>query len=150
MYRINRDINSKQVRINGKVYTLEEGIELAGDLDLVLINDKVSPPICKIVNYEKFLYEEKKKKQPKKSLLKEIKFSSEIAENDILHKIEQAKKLIKEGHKIKLSLVFQSRESIERGEKTINKFKQLLKNHTKIEKDISFENKKMFVILCKK
>lgn len=121
--RTNNQIRIPQIRVvladgsNGGVMATRDALKLAQDqgLDLVEINPKAVPPVCKIMDYGKFKYEEKKKIQAAKKKqvmqeLKELTFRPNTDENDLSHKVEQAKGFLSEGHKVKFTIRFRGRE----------------------------------------
>jgi translation initiation factor IF-3 len=121
--RINFQIKVPQVRAiheDGSLIGIlptYEALKLAQDkgLDLVEINPKASPPVCKICNYGKFKYEEKKKmseakKNQKVQELKELTFRPNTDLNDLNHKLKSAKEFLNEGHKVKFTIRFRGRE----------------------------------------
>ena len=134
-YRINDEIDFYgQVRVvgenaNNEVMSIDKARKLAEslDLDLVEINSRVTPPIMKVCNYEKMVYELKKtlkKNRQQAKPPKEIQLSDNIAENDLKTKENQARKFIEDGFKVKVILIMKGRELSRRMEnkKTIFKF----------------------------
>lgn len=119
---INNQIRAKEVRVVGNgentIMPKEEAIKKAKEqnLDLVEINRNSSPSVCKIIDYKKFIFEQKKKKKEieKKSVkqeLKEIRFSSpNIEQNDIDYRLDQAKKFLKKKNKVKFTVQFKGRQ----------------------------------------
>jgi translation initiation factor IF-3 len=121
--RINNFIKVPQVRVIGVdgtslgIMQTHVALKLAleQNLDLVEINPKSQPPVCKIVDYGKFKYEEKKRqaemrKNQKTQEMKEITFRPNTDENDLTHKLESAKQFIADGHKVKFTIRFRGRE----------------------------------------
>lgn len=112
---INREIRATEVRVAevGVMY-LNDALKSAEDqgLDLVLISPSANPPVCRIMNYEKFIYEQikKDKHKPKTPELKEVKFSRTIGEHDISYRVKQIIDFLQKGHKVKLSMKFGNRE----------------------------------------
>jgi translation initiation factor IF-3 len=111
---INDEIRVNQVRLaeDGRVISLLEAKTLAESqgLDLVLINEHSQPPIVKIMNYDKFLYEAGKKPKNKSLELKEIKIGPNTSENDLGYRIKQINEFLNKGHKVKISMKFKGRE----------------------------------------
>lgn len=120
-YKINSNIREYEVRLvdlpdsyeNG-VYKIDVALGMAEELnaDLILISDKVKPVICKIMEYSKFKYEKKKKEKDlkkKTSVLKELKFSPDIAENDLIIKSKKAIEFLSEGNKVRVTIQFKGR-----------------------------------------
>lgn len=123
--RINKYIKAPQVRVvlsdgsNAGIMNTYQALKMAQEqgLDLVEINPKGQPPVCKIMDYGKFKYEEKKKAQAAKknqqiSELKELTFRPNTDENDLKHKLVQAKTFLADGHKVKFGMYFRGREIV--------------------------------------
>lgn len=137
-HRINDQIRYPQIRIVGegvesKVCTVAEAIKIAEGLvvDVVEINSKVSPPVCKLIRYDKFLYEEKKKiKEIEKKNrenrvdVKEIRFSPNTDTHDVDFKLKHAMKFLTDGDKVKAVIKFSGRELAfkDRGQKLLLEF----------------------------
>ncbi|MGX7592136.1 translation initiation factor IF-3 [Candidatus Karelsulcia muelleri] len=161
-YKINSEIRSKVVRLVGKnikpkVYPLKQALKIAKDLylDLVEINPKVTPTICKAMNFSKFLYNLKKRKKKYKQnviLTKEIRLTSQTNIHDLSVKIEKAKKILTSNKKVKFSIFFKVRSIFYKylGEKMLLKCIELLSNITKVEIQPRMEEKKMFIVLIPK
>ena len=145
-YRINDEIYGfPNVRVTGDngptgVFPLGEAKRMARDmeLDLVLINSSTTPPIVRICNYEKMVYEMKrnaKKNKPTPPQLKEIQLSVNISSNDLATKIKQARKFLEHGDKVKVVLTMRSRELDRREEskRCILEFIVALEDVSKIE-----------------
>lgn len=143
-HRINRNIRGlENVRLVGDnlevgVYDIREAMSLATEmeLDLVEISPKADPPVCKIIDYTKFLYNQKKiekdmKKNTKQIQTKEIKFGPNTESNDINYRSEQAIKFLGQGNKIKATVFFKGRQIAfkDRGEKLLLEFIQSLSDH---------------------
>jgi translation initiation factor IF-3 len=110
---INGEIRFPQVRVTDEgIMSIQEANQLAisKDMDLVLINDKADIPICRILNYEKFIYEQNKKGKPKTLDIKEIKLSYNISQNDIDYRLKNTIEFLTKGHRIKISMRFKGRE----------------------------------------
>jgi translation initiation factor IF-3 len=111
---INNEIRAIQVRLaeDGRILSLSDAKNLAESqsLDLVLINEHSQPPIVKIMNYEKFVYEAGKKPKNKSLELKEIKIGPNTSENDLGYRIKQINEFLEKGHKVKISMRFKGRE----------------------------------------
>lgn len=120
-HKINSDIREREVRLvdlpegyeNG-VYKIDVALQMAEGLesDLILISDKTNPVICKIMDYSKFKYEKKKKEKDlkkKTSVLKELKFSPDIADNDLSIKAKKAIEFLSEGNKVRVTIQFKGR-----------------------------------------
>ena len=119
------------------------------DMDLVLINPNAQPPVCKIMNYEKFLYEQSKKDKPKVLELKEIKVGPNTSENDLTYRIKQISEFLGKGHKVKISMQFKGREMIHvtKGETLILKLLVDLEEYGVAEAMPKLEGKRMFVTI---
>ncbi|GAA8214434.1 translation initiation factor IF-3 [Helicobacter pylori] len=121
---LNGDINFKEVRCvgdNGEVYGIissKEALNIAQNLglDLVLISASTKPPVCKVMDYNKFRYQNEKKikevkKKQKQIEIKEIKLSTQIAQNDINYKVKHAREFIESNKHVKFKVVLKGRES---------------------------------------
>ncbi|MBR6516937.1 MAG: translation initiation factor IF-3 [Bacilli bacterium] len=160
-FRINDEIrNCDNVRIVGdeiesKVVSFEEAMKLSNklNLDLVEINPKANPPIVRLCNYEKFIYDLKKNKKKTKpqSQLKEVQLSVTIAKHDLETKAGQARKFLEQGDKVKAVLTMRGRELNRREEnkKSILEFIVMLEDCSAIE-SLRDEGNKTIVILKKK
>ena len=158
-HRINNEIRASKVRLvqmdpedlNG-VMTLRDALKMASEreLDLVEINSKGQPPVVRIVDYNKFIYEQEKNKtkQPKVSF-KEIKLGPNIGDHDLNFRVVNAKKFVAKGHKLKVTLQFRGRNIVhkDRGFDVINKFAEELNEVTQIEMKPILKGKKITMIL---
>jgi len=165
-HRINDGIRSPQIRIVGddiesKICSVQEAMKIAEplDVDVVEINSKVSPPVCKLIRYDKFLYEEKrkakeieKKNREQRVDIKEIGLGPNTDTHDIEFKVKHAVSFLKEGNKVKLVMKFSGREMVykERGEKLMLEFVQKLEDYGVAESLPKMEGKRMFVTLKQK
>ena len=132
MHRINEEITNKKVRIVGSTYdgemSLTDAFNIAEDegMDLVEMSDNNGVSICKLMNYSKFLYEQKKaKKVQKKAVLKEIKMGCNIADHDIKVSAKKALNILNDGDKIKVMVIFKGRQVMfanEHGKEILEKF----------------------------
>ena len=127
------------------------------DLDLVLVAQNGNPPVCKIMNYGKYKFEQaKKEKEAKKKQkvleVKEIRVTPNIEEHDFGFKSKNARKFIEDGAKVKITVRFRGRELnyVKAGEETLNEFIENLSDIATVEKKPLLEGKNMFVILAKK
>ena len=123
-HRINRKITSEELRLVGDnvevgVYSLSKALAIANDqgLDLVEISPKAVPPVCKVMDYKKFLYEQKKREKTLKSkaakvVVKEIRFGPNTDDHDYNFKKKHAEKFLKEGAKLKAFVFFKGRSII--------------------------------------
>lgn len=149
---INGEIRFSEVRVTDEgIVSIQEANRLAvsKDLDLVLINDKVTPPICKLMNYEKFIYELSKKGKVKSLEVKEIKFGPNTSENDVNYRVKQITEFLQKGHKVKLSLQFRGREMVHvnKGEALMLGVILSVADFGSAESMPSMEGKKMFAVI---
>ncbi len=141
------------------VYPIAEAIKMAQaqGLDLVEISPKAEPPVCKIIDYSKFKYEQKKKQKEikanaQKSVLKEIRFGPNTDDHDFNFKVKHAENFLKEGAKVKAYVHFAGRSIVykERGEILLLKFAQQLEELGKVESMPALEGKRMYLMLAPK
>jgi translation initiation factor IF-3 len=146
-YRVNERILAPRVRVVGEnikvdVYPTSVAIKMAQDqgLDLVEISPNADPPVCKVIDYSKFKYEQKKKQKEikanaQKTILKEIRFGPNTDEHDFNFKVKHAENFLKEGAKVKAYVHFAGRSIVykERGEILLLKFAQALEELGKVE-----------------
>jgi len=164
LHKINNRITAREVRVVGegiepKVYPIAVAIKLAQDaeLDLVEISSNAVPPVCKIVDYKKFLYEHKKKQKELKAkqakiTVKEIRFGPNTDEHDFNFKVKHAIGFLEEGCKVRAYVFFKGRSIVfkERGEILLLKFVTALEDYGTVEKLPSLEGKKMFIMIIPK
>jgi translation initiation factor IF-3 len=157
-------IRVPQVRLVGDnvevgVYSIQEAIRMAQDqqLDLVEISPTADPPVCKIIDYNKFLYEKKKKEKEQKaksktSEVKEIRFTPNTDDHDFDFKAKHAEKFLKEGNKVKAYVQFKGRaiQFKERGELLLLKFAERLNEAGVLEGMPKMEGKRMLAIWAPK
>ena len=136
------------------VMSIEEALRLAEDkgLDLVEIAAQADPPVCKIVDYQKFLYERKKKEKETKAkaakqVMKEVRFGPNTDEHDFNFKVKHAIKFLEEGAKVKAYVHFRGRAIAykEKGEIILLKFAQELQEYGKVELMPKLEGNRMFL-----
>jgi len=141
------------------VYSLKTALELAKaqGLDLVEISPTADPPVCKIVDYSKFKYDQKKKQKEikakaQKTVIKEIRFGPNTDDHDFNFKLNHARKFLEEGAKVKAYVHFVGRTIVfkERGEILLLKFAQSLEEEAKVEQLPKLEGKRMFLMLSPK
>lgn len=165
-HRINEGIRSSQIRIVGdgiesKICSVQEAMRIAEPLglDVVEINPKVNPPVCKLIRYDKFLYEEKRKQKEierknreQRIDVKEIGLGPNTDTHDIEFKVKHAITFLERGDKVKLVMKFSGREMVykERGEKLMLEFIQKLEEHGIAESLPKMEGKRMFVTIKQK
>lgn len=163
-YKVNDKITAREVRVVGEnvevdVYSVSKAIVMAKEqgLDLVEISPKADPPVCKIIDYSKFKYEQKKKQKEikakaQKTVVKEIRFGPNTDEHDFNFKLNHAKKFLEEGAKVKAYVHFVGRTIVfkDRGEILLLKFAQALEDIGKVELLPKLEGKRMSIILASK
>lgn len=163
-YRVNERITSPQVRVVGEnikvdVYPIQVAIKLAQDqgLDLVEISPNADPPVCKVIDYSKFKYEQKKKQKEiksnaQKTVVKEIRFGPNTDEHDFNFKVKHAIGFLKDGAKVKSYVHFAGRSIVykERGEILLLKFAQSLEEVGKVEQMPKLEGKRMYMMVAPK
>ena len=161
---MNDKISAQHVRVVGEnievgIYPISQALKMAEDqsLDLVEISPKADPPVCKIIDYSKFKYEQKKKQKEikaksQKTVIKEIRFGPNTDDHDFNFKLNHAIKFLKEGAKLKAYVHFVGRTIVfkERGEILLLKFAQALEEYGKVEQLPKLERKRMYVILAPK
>ena len=142
--------------IKNDVYSKNEALEKAKglELDLVEISPKSNPPVCKIINYNKFLYAQKKKQKEIKAktakvIVKEMRFGPNTEEHDYNFKLNHAKKFIEDGAKLKAYVFFKGRSIIhkERGEILLLKLAQDLEEIAKVDEMPKLDGKRMIMFL---
>jgi translation initiation factor IF-3 len=163
-HRTNHMIRVPQVRLVGDnvevgVYPILEAQRMAQDqgLDLVEISPQADPPVCKIIDYNKFLYEKKKKEKEMKakskvSEVKEIRFTPNTDDHDFDFKSKHAENFLKDGNKVKAYVQFKGRAIMfkERGELLLLKFAERLVQVGTLESMPKLEGKRMFAIFAPK
>ncbi len=139
------------------IVSLEKGLKLAQQegLDLVEVAPNANPPVCRIINFSKFRYEQNKRKKEtekkhKKGDLKEIRIRPHIGEHDYNVKLQQASKFLQEKHKVKIKLFFKGREIryFADGQKLIERFAQALEEKGKIEMSPFRERRNIIVVIA--
>ena len=162
---INGQIREKQVQligVNGEkvgILPIKEALEMAEkeNLDLVLVAPNGNPPVCKIMNYGKYKFEQAKKekeaKKKQKTLeIKELRVTPNIEEHDFGFKSKNARKFLEDGNKVKITVRFRGREvnNSRAGEVVLEKFIEALEDIAIVEKKPKLEGRNMFTILAKK
>ena len=163
--RINNEITAPMVRVVGDnvepnlVIPIAKALAIADemDLDLVEISPNAEPPVCRIVDYQKFLYQQKKKQKEIKAkqtkvVIKEIRFGPQTDDHDYNFKLRHAENFIKEGAKVKAYVFFRGRSIVfkEQGEILLLRFATDLEAVAKVEMMPTLEGKKMNMILAPK
>ena len=160
-HRINRKITAEELRLVGDnveigVYKLSQALASANeqDLDLVEISPKAVPPVCKVMDYKKFLYEQKKREKTLKSktakvVVKEIRFGPNTDDHDYNFKKKHAEKFLKEGAKLKAFVFFKGRSIIfkEKGQILLLRLAQDLEKLGKVEQMPKLEGKRMIMFI---
>ena len=161
-HRINRKITAEELRLVGDnveigVYKLSQALAIANeqDLDLVEISPKAVPPVCKVMDYKKFLYEQKKREKTLKSkaakvVVKEIRFGPNTDDHDYNFKKKHAEKFLKEGAKLKAFVFFKGRSIIfkEKGQILLLRLAQDLEKLGKVEQMPKLEGKRMIMFIA--
>lgn len=161
LHKINGRINVPEVRVvfEGKepeVMSTSAAIAMADDqdLDLVEISPKATPPVCKIMDYKKFLYNQKRKQKELKAkqskiVLKEIRFGPNTDDHDFNFKLAHAKKFLEEGNKLKAYVFFRGRTIVfkDRGEILLLRFAQELADLGTVEQMPKLEGKRMIIMI---
>jgi len=163
--RINNNITVPNVRLVGDnvpnpgIFSTLEAIKMAEamELDLVEISPNADPPVCKIIDYQKFIYQQKKKAKEikantQKVVIKEIRFGPNTDEHDFQFKLKHAKSFLEEGSKVKAFVFFKGRSILfaDQGEKLLLRFAYELDEYGKAEQMPKLEGKKMQIILSPK
>ena len=162
---INEQIRDREVRLIGEdgqlvgIMSSRDAYKMAQDagLDLVKIAPKAQPPVCKIVDYGKYRYEqarkEKEAKKKQKTMeVKEVRLSPNIDANDLNTKINQARKFLEHGDKVKVTLRFRGRElaNVEQSKVILDNFAEKLAEIAVIDKTAKFEGRSMIMFLTQK
>ncbi|MBQ9477601.1 MAG: translation initiation factor IF-3 [Bacteroidales bacterium] len=162
---INEQITAPQVRLVGEnipeqgVYPISRALKLADELelDLVEISAKADPPVCKILDYQKYLYQQRKKAKEMKSnsakiVIKEIRFGPNTDEHDFQFKLKHAAEFLDEGSKVKATIFFRGRSIMfaEQGEKQLLRFAVELEEYGKAENMPVLEGKRMSIMIAPK
>lgn len=164
MHNINTDIRVPEVRLVGEniepgIYKTSVAIQMAVDaeLDLVEISPNASPPVCKIMDYKKFLYEQKKREKVMKAnssqiVVKEIRFGPQTDEHDYEFKKKNAEKFLKDGAKLKAFVFFKGRSIIykDQGQILLLRLAQDLEEYGKVEALPVLEGKRMIMFIAPK
>lgn len=162
-YRVNEQIRVKEVRIAGEdgsnIMPTRQAIELARNegVDLVEISPNAQPPVCRIIDYSKFLYQQKKRQKELKQKqvkveVKEIRFGPQTDDHDYNFKLKHAREFLEEGNKVRAYVFFRGRSILfkEQGEVLLLRFANDLEDCGKVEQMPKLEGKKMFLYLSPK
>ena len=161
--RINREIRAKEVRVidsEGKqlgILPLVEALRVAAnaDLDLVEVSPKSEPPVCRIMDFGKFKYQQSKKAHDAKKKqavvhLKEVKLRAKTEEHDLEFKLRHIERFLKEGNKTKVTIIFRGREIThsDLGKQMMGRIAEKAKEWGKIEQPAKFEGRNYVMILA--
>ncbi|KGN87567.1 translation initiation factor IF-3 [Porphyromonas gulae] len=163
-HRINEAIRVKEVRLVGDnveqgVYNIQEARRIAEsqDLDLVEISPNADPPVCRVTDYQKFVYQLKKKAKEQKAksvkiVIKEIRFGPQTDDHDYNFKLKHAKEFLQEGSKVKAYVFFRGRSILfkEQGEVLLLRFANDLEDFARVEQMPILEGKRMTIMLTPK
>ncbi|HOE57992.1 MAG TPA: translation initiation factor IF-3 [Bacillota bacterium] len=163
--QINEEIRDRELRIidaNGDqlgIMSSKQALELAAErqLDLVKVAPQAKPPVCRIMDYGKFKFEQSKKekearKNQKVISIKEIRFSPTIEDYDLNFKAKNAQKFLEDGDKVKVTIRFRGREVDHAafGEKALGRFYDIVKDNCVVEKPAKLEGRNMIMVLAPK
>ena len=162
-YRVNEQIRAKEVRIvnegGSTVMPTRQALDMARSqgVDLVEISPNAQPPVCRIIDYSKFLYQQKKhakemKAKQVKVEVKEIRFGPQTDEHDYNFKLKHAKEFLDAGNKVRAYVFFRGRSILfkEQGEVLLLRFANDLEEYGKVEQMPALEGKKMFLYIAPK
>ena len=163
-YRINDRIRVPEVRLVGEnvtngVYPIEKALQIAEshEMDLVEISPNADPPVCRITDYQKFLYQQKKRQKEQKAksvrvVVKEIRFGPQTDDHDYNFKLRHAKEFLDEGAKVKAYVFFKGRSILfkEQGEVLLLRFANDLEEYAKLDQMPVLEGKRMTIMLSHK
>ena len=161
---INERIDVPMVRVVGEgmeptIMNTKEALRRAYEdgLDLVMISPQANPPVCKIIEYQKYLYEQKKREKERKAnsqkiVIKEIRLSPQTDDHDFEFKLNHAIRFLKEGNKVKVDVFFRGRSIVykEQGEQQLLKFAEALLEYGKPEQMPRLEGKRMLMVIAPK
>ena len=163
-YRLNERIRAREVRLVGEnveqgVYPISEALKIAEnqELDLVEISPNAVPPVCRITDFQKFLYQQRKRQKEQKAksvkvVVKEIRFGPQTDDHDYNFKLKHAKGFLEEGAKVKAYVFFKGRSILfkEQGEVLLLRFANDLEDYGKVEQLPVLEGKRMIIMLTPK
>ena len=163
-YAINERIRAKEVRLVGDnvengIYPIQQAMKLADEmeLDLIEISPTAQPPVCKILDYSKFLYQQKKRLKEQKAkatkvVVKEIRFGPQTDDHDYNFKLKHAQSFLQEGSKVKAYVFFKGRSILfkEQGEVLLLRFANDLEELGKVEQMPVLEGKRMIIMISPK
>jgi len=161
-YRVNEQIRVREVRLvgdnipNAGIFSREDALRLADELelDLVEVSPSAEPPVCKIIDFNKFVYDQKKKQKEIKSnatkmVVKEIRFGPNTDDHDFDFKVKHAEKFLQEGAKVKAYVFFKGRTIMfkEKGEEILKQFIEEVSDWGKPDQAPTLDGKRMIVFL---
>lgn len=160
-HRINEQIDADKVRLTGDnvtpgIYSIEEALRIAErqEMDLVEIAAQANPPVCRVIDYQKFCYQQKKKAKEIKAkaakiVVKEIRFGPQTDDHDFNFKLRHAMDFLADGAKVKAYVFFRGRSILfkEQGEAILNRFVEELVDYGKLEGKPVLEGKRMIIML---
>lgn len=163
-HRINQFIKAPEIRLVGDnveqgIYPTRQALAIADDLglDLVEISPNAEPPVCRVIDYSKFVYEQKKKLKEikanaKQTVIKEIRFGPNTNDHDFQFKLKHAISFLENGEKVRAYVHFKGRAIVykEQGEILLLKFAQALEEYGKVELLPKLEGKRMFLTVAPK
>ncbi|MDY0025998.1 MAG: translation initiation factor IF-3 [Lentimicrobium sp.] len=163
-HQINERIKAPIVRVVGDnveagIYNIKDALAIAQrlEMDLVEISPTANPPVCKVTDYKKFLYEQKKKQKEIKAkstkiVVKEIRLGPNTDDHDFNFKLKHAIKFLEEGAKVKVEVFFRGRSIVykDQGEIKLLQFASLLEDYGKVERLPLLEGKRMIMIIAPK
>ncbi|MBQ8047879.1 MAG: translation initiation factor IF-3 [Prevotella sp.] len=162
-YRVNEQIRVREVRVVGDegstVMPTRQALDMARQqgVDLVEISPNAQPPVCRIIDYSKFLYQQKKRQKEMKQKqvkveVKEIRFGPQTDEHDYQFKLKHAREFLTEGNKVRAYVFFRGRSILfkEQGEVLLLRFANDLEEYGKVEQLPKLEGKKMFLYMAPK
>lgn len=162
-YRVNEQIRVREVRIVGDdgsiVVPTRQALDMAHEqgVDLVEISPNAQPPVCRLIDYSKFLYQQKKRAKEMKAKqvkqeVKEIRFGPQTDEHDYNFKLKHAKEFLEDGNKVRAFVFFRGRSILfkEQGEVLLLRFANDLEEYGKVEQMPALEGKKMFLYISPK
>ena len=163
--RINEEIHIREVRVTSAtgeqlgIMATRDALRMAEEqhLDLVEVAPKAKPPVCRIMDFGKYRYEQQKrekeaKKKQKVITIKEVKLRPHIEQHDFDVKVKNALRFVEEGNKVKVTIMFRGREMShqELGREVLHRVAETLKDLVAIERDVKLEGKNMIMILAPK
>ena len=154
--KLNEEIKIQKIRLtgdgfNGEIVSLKEALYKSNELelDLVLVSENNEIGICKLMNYEKFIYEQNKKPKNKALEVKEIKLGPNMADNDLTYRAKHIQEFLQKGHRIKLSMQFRGREMafVDKGQELMLRFIVSIEDFGSAEAIPKLEGKKLITFI---